>query len=128
MRERIFLLLVGWCMAVVAWQTFTYPPDYLTAAWVWASVASIAALAALLAVVSPARGFAVAAGAALICHSIGRSGGLVIQIVFRERFAASAPFANYAVAATTWALVALLSLQAWSHYVLPWSASRKVLH
>jgi hypothetical protein len=127
MRVRMFLLLVGWCMGVVAWQTFAYPPDYLAAAWVWATVATAAALSALIAVASPQRGFAVIAGAALICHSIGRSGGIVIQIVFRERFAASAPFANYAVAATTWALVALLSLQAWSHYVLPWSASRKVL-
>ena len=42
-KAASILLLVGWCMAVVAWQTCAYPPAYLAASWVWAAVASISA-------------------------------------------------------------------------------------
>jgi hypothetical protein len=125
MPQRVFLFCIGWCMAVVSWQTFAYPPTFLTGAWVWASVAALASATSTLAALTSHRGFAVFAGAALICHSVGRAGTIAIGMAFPDHFEFGAPFANYAVAAATWALVAVLSMQAWSHYVLPWTAARK---
>jgi hypothetical protein len=123
--ERLFLFLVGLCMGIVAWQTFTYPPTYLAASWVWAGMAGGAALSSVVASVSPFRGAGVVAGATLICHAIGRAGGITLQLVFRDTVGLGAPFANYAVAAATWSLVALLAFHAWVRFVLPWCALRK---
>jgi len=127
MSARLFLVTVAACFAIVAWQTLSYPPEYLLAAYVWATVAAVAAVCCLLAAVSPVRGFAVMAGAACICHALGRALAIVVQIVFDHEFGGlGAPFANYAIAATSWSLIALLSYQSWTHFVIPWTAARRV--
>lgn len=128
MSARLFLVTVAVCFAMIAWQTYDYPPDYLLASWVWGTVAVVAAACCFLAAVTPVRGFAVMAGAACICHALGRSTAIVLQIVFDHRFGAlGAPFSNYAVAATAWGLIALLAYESWSHFVIPWTAARRIV-
>lgn len=117
---------MGWCFGVIAWQTWAYPPEYLLGGYLWATVAAIGSGFCLLASVSTRRGVSLVAGIACICHSVGRSAAVTIQIGFRERFGLDAPFANYAIAATVWALIALLIYTAWSHFVIPWSVMRRV--
>jgi hypothetical protein len=124
---RLFLVTVAGCFAVIAWQTLSYPPTYLLASWLWATIAGMAAVCCLAAAVTPLRGFSVMAGAACICHALGRATAIVIQIVFEERLGElGAPLSNYAIAAVTWGLVALLAYQSWSHFVIPWSVARRM--
>tara|TARA_R110000868_G_scaffold176779_3_gene414719 strand:+ start:74 stop:469 length:396 start_codon:yes stop_codon:yes gene_type:complete len=127
MHPRLLLLIMGWCFAIVAWQTFAYPPEYLLGAAVWGTIAVLGAVTCVCTAFATRRGFALIAGIACICHAIGRSTAIVIQISFRERFGLGAPFSNYAIAATVWTLIAVLIFVAWSHFVIPWSVVRRVV-
>lgn len=126
MSARLLLFIIGWCFAIVAWQTVAYPPDYLLGALVWAVVAALGAISCICAAFSTRRGLSLIAGIACICHAVGRASAVVIQITFRERFGLGAPFANYAIAASVWSLIAILTYSTWAHFVIPWSAMRRV--
>lgn len=101
-------MLVGICFALVAWQTAEYPPSYLALSALWAACAGLCAATCFAAAIAPSRLLVATSGATLVCSALGRALGLAGQI-----------------GSVVWALVALLALAAWKHYVTPWSISRR---
>ena len=120
---RVFLVFVAWCFGIVAWQTLEYPPDYLLARHIWAGLAILAAVMCAATAVSPRQTTVSLGGAAIVASALGRASAITIQIARGD--IAAAPFANFAVAATVWALVGAMGFVVWRHYVLPWAALRR---
>lgn len=123
MKPRGFLFLVGVCLALVAWQTAEYPPSYLALSALWTACAGLCAATCFAAAIAPSRLLVATSGATLVCSALGRALGLVGQIGSGGVQDTQLP--AFTIAAVVWALVALLALAAWKHYVTPWSISRR---
>lgn len=122
MRPGALLALVGLCLAIVAWQTSLYPPEYLALTWAWTAIAAMCAATSMLAAVWPTRGIVAASGATLVASALGRAAGITGTIVSGE--VSNPQLASFTVAAVIWTLVAVLALPTWKHYVTPWALTR----
>lgn len=119
MRIRVLLLVVALLHAMIAYHTFAYPPAYLTAGSLWATLAAVVAATSLLTAVAPSRWSTALSGAMLVCTSAGRSLVLVGQAVVDD-----AP-PTYAVGASVWVLISVLAYFVWADHVAAWSALRR---
>lgn len=123
LRPRAVLVVTTAVMALVAVQTFTYPPSYLALASLWGALAAIASVSCLAAAVHPRRMWVVTAGAALVVSALGRSLGILGQLgtggVSHEQQA------SFLIAATTWANSAMLFYVTWVTYILPWGVATR---
>jgi hypothetical protein len=119
MHPRLVLLVVGWAMALVGWQTAKYHPAYLALAPFWAILAFAAAAACVFAAVHPHRAWVALSGSTLVCSAAGRAIGILGQLGSGGVAAEQQP--SFVVASLTWGLIALLSYLVWAEYILPWS-------
>jgi len=123
MRPRVLLLIVGICLAIVAWQTAEYPPTYLALSALWTACAGLCAGTCIAAAIVPSRALVATSGATLVCSAFGRALGLVGQIYTGG--VDEQQLASFTIAAVVWSLVGLLAFTAWKHYVTPWSIARR---
>lgn len=121
-RQLLVALALG--LAVIAGETWHYPPDYLTFSKVWSATAFLAALTCLAAAIRPRRIFVAISGATVVTSSAARGLALVIELVEKGHTDAQPPFI---VGATGWAMIALLAFVVWREYVLPWSVTTEHL-
>jgi hypothetical protein len=119
LHPRLVLLVVGWSMALVGWQTAEYHPSYLALSPLWALLAFASAATCVAAAAHPHKSWVALSGSTLVCSAGGRSVGLLGQLGSGGVAAEQQP--SFVVAAIVWALVAFLGYVVWSQYVLPWS-------
>jgi len=119
-NPRQLLALVAGVMALVGWQTFNYPPEYLAFSWLWGTLAVIAALLCAVCAVHPLRLLVSFSGAMLVTLSSARALALVGEL-FAGDFPLDAVRTSFVIAAIIWLLVAVLFYIAWREYVVPWS-------
>jgi hypothetical protein len=114
-------MLLAALFTVVAVETFLYPPDVITVAPLWAVLAFITAGGCFHAAVRPSRFIVSIAGALVVCYSVGRAAANVLEPLRGDDV-----WSPRVVAAVMWVIIAVLALAAWSHFITPWSAARRV--
>lgn len=115
---RQLLAALSIALAVIGVQTLISRPSFLPFWPVWSATMLLASCSCLAVAVNPRRLYIALSGATVVTSSAARGLAFVIKIILLDDHAASAPLV---VAATTWAIVALLSFVVWREYVLPWS-------
>jgi len=123
LHPRAMLLVVASLFGVTAYETKSYPPDWLTYADLWAVVAAITSVAAIVATFSPTRVAVVVAGAFGTVAAGSRSFAIMRELVTDPP--AGPATASFAIATVSWAAIAILIWQAFVAVVVPWSTRHR---
>ena len=121
MSERGVLGICAAVMLLTAERSSAYPPNYLAWSPLWTATAAVAGLLCVAAM-SGRRILVVVSGAAMVAASVSRS--IVIGGQLLIGTTPSSQRASFAIASSTWMLIAVLCWQVWAHVLIPWTACR----
>lgn len=119
-RQLLIFLSVG--LAVVAVQTWRYPPDFLAFLELWIVLAGVASVSCAVAAWIPTRFVVALSGTTVVTAAAARGFGLIVEFI---RGARPSQEAGFIVGALTWWIVAGLAYIAWREYILPWAVGRE---